>query len=350
MRSKIKHIKSCFLWLRKHKKTTRILSWFRRTKGKRNEYKYFWPIVFLSLIIVFGFWFINYHFLVGDTVNRGTFGDMFGAVNAVFSGLAFAGIIISLYLQRIDLKTQKEQLELNYEEVRKTNEEFELQNKTLSIQLFENQYYKMIELHKDNVQEMKITFFDHIKVPYQSPQGHGHSNQEIIRDVTGRKIFVGMMREFHALYEIVEHVAKEIKLTLPENKICSLAYQIFFHGKNSNSIEYGDSPVNFKKRIPEALKHYQVQFYNRHERNKDESKSDGNYFFKFYPFEGHESRLAHYYRHLFQTVKFVVQQEEKGLIEYHQTRQYLRVLRAQLSNAEQLMLYYNYVYFLQIFH
>ena len=34
---------------------------------------------------------------------KGQFGDKFGAANALFSGLAFAGIIITLLLQRRDL-------------------------------------------------------------------------------------------------------------------------------------------------------------------------------------------------------------------------------------------------------
>lgn len=42
---------------------------------------------------------------------RGTFGDMFGAVNALFSGLAFAGIIYAIYLQTKELKLQRKELE-----------------------------------------------------------------------------------------------------------------------------------------------------------------------------------------------------------------------------------------------
>jgi hypothetical protein len=42
---------------------------------------------------------------------RGTFGDMFGAVNALFSGLAFACIFYSLLQQREDLRLQREELE-----------------------------------------------------------------------------------------------------------------------------------------------------------------------------------------------------------------------------------------------
>lgn len=38
---------------------------------------------------------------------RGTFGDMFGAVNALFSGLAFLGVILAIVLQYEELKEQR---------------------------------------------------------------------------------------------------------------------------------------------------------------------------------------------------------------------------------------------------
>jgi hypothetical protein len=44
-----------------------------------------------------------------DWPSRGQFGDLFGAVNALFSGLAFAGLIYTILLQKEELtKTQAE--------------------------------------------------------------------------------------------------------------------------------------------------------------------------------------------------------------------------------------------------
>ena len=45
-----------------------------------------------------------------DWQTRGTAGDSFGAVNALFSGLAFAGVIYSLNLQRKELRFQREKM------------------------------------------------------------------------------------------------------------------------------------------------------------------------------------------------------------------------------------------------
>lgn len=59
---------------------------------------------------------------VGDD-DRGTFGDMFGAVNALFSGLAFAGLIYTIAVQRQELSLQREAIEMQTEELKMQREE-----------------------------------------------------------------------------------------------------------------------------------------------------------------------------------------------------------------------------------
>lgn len=63
-------------------------------------------IVLLVLVLWGGSW-----VMLCNDPNRGTFGDMFGAVNALFSGLAFAGVVYAILLQRKDLELQKQDLE-----------------------------------------------------------------------------------------------------------------------------------------------------------------------------------------------------------------------------------------------
>ncbi len=55
-----------------------------------------------------------------DWEKRGQFGDVFGAVNALFSGLAFAGLIFAILLQREDLELQRQELALNRQELART--------------------------------------------------------------------------------------------------------------------------------------------------------------------------------------------------------------------------------------
>lgn len=55
-----------------------------------------------------------------DWQHRGTFGDMFGAVNTLFSGLAFAGVIYAIFLQSQELELQRKELELTRSELSKS--------------------------------------------------------------------------------------------------------------------------------------------------------------------------------------------------------------------------------------
>jgi hypothetical protein len=42
---------------------------------------------------------------------RGQFGDLFGSINALFSGLAFAGVVVALILQNEELRRQAAQIQ-----------------------------------------------------------------------------------------------------------------------------------------------------------------------------------------------------------------------------------------------
>lgn len=102
-------------------------------------------------------------FLPYDENERGTFGDQFGAVNALFSGLAFAGLIYTIILQRHDLKLQRRDLRLQREELALTRKEmeeqtaeFEKQNETLKIQRFENTFFNMMSQFQEVVNNLTV--------------------------------------------------------------------------------------------------------------------------------------------------------------------------------------------------
>ncbi len=108
-------------------------------------------ILWVLTIIIFKNWEPN---------KRGTFGDMFGATNALFSGLAFAGLIFTILLQR-------KELELQRKELRDTRAEFEQQNKTLLFQRFETTFYKLLEFNRETL--LNLTY----KTPHQMFTGRG---------------------------------------------------------------------------------------------------------------------------------------------------------------------------------
>lgn len=52
------------------------------------------------------------------------FGDSFGAINALFAGLAFAGIIYTITAQQREMKLQRKAMELQRQELQQTRQEF----------------------------------------------------------------------------------------------------------------------------------------------------------------------------------------------------------------------------------
>lgn len=53
------------------------------------------------------------YFVFPDWQIRASFGDAFGSVNSLFSGLALAGVVYALILQRKELQMQREELQMN---------------------------------------------------------------------------------------------------------------------------------------------------------------------------------------------------------------------------------------------
>lgn len=77
----------------------------------------------------------------------GEFGDMFGVVNALFSGFAFLGVIIAILLQKKELTLQREELEQTRGELAGQREQLSLQSATLRKQAFDNTFFQMLNLH-----------------------------------------------------------------------------------------------------------------------------------------------------------------------------------------------------------
>lgn len=78
----------------------------------------------------------------------GVSGDMFGGLTALFSGLAFAGLISTLLMQRKELELQRKELS-------QTREVF-------SIQRFEGTLFGVLKLLNDHVMNMTCVDPDHV--------------------------------------------------------------------------------------------------------------------------------------------------------------------------------------------
>lgn len=230
------------------------------SQDKKDD-KRIYVIGIISVLVILGLWILTF-FLLKGVDNRGTLGDMFGTINALFSGLAFAGIIFTILLQRKELKLQRDEL-------KSTRKEFIIQNRTLKAQRFENTFFGLINLHNQIVNDFDYKVGD----DYSKP----------IEIKSGRDVF------FEAYRELRSEISKT-DVTL-----------------NSSYL----------------------RMYSKH--NTD---------------------FGHYFRNLYRTFKiideteFVNIQEIDDEIEYEeqnfkQRYKYTSILRAQLSDYELFLLFYN---------
>ena len=88
--------------------------------------------------LTFAVWFFSglaIIYFIEDWGDRGTFGDLFGAVNALFSGLAFAGLLYSLFENKKQIMAQQEELLLNRQELLKARKIQEKTEKAIEAQV-----------------------------------------------------------------------------------------------------------------------------------------------------------------------------------------------------------------------
>jgi hypothetical protein len=136
-----------------------------------NMKKWVWFVFqsFLLLsIVVFiwiGYWYLSYDGLSAimplpsdDLLSKlAAFGDMFGALNTLFSGLAFGGLVVTLVMQMRELGLQREELA-------KTREVFDLESTILKEQRDNSvrqrkdaAFFSLLSVINDFRRETKIT-------------------------------------------------------------------------------------------------------------------------------------------------------------------------------------------------
>ncbi|MEK4367603.1 hypothetical protein [Paenibacillus sp. FSL R5-0473] len=92
-------------------------------------------LVVAAIIFLWGAsWYFIPQWYDKQDLEAGTFGDMFGAVNALFSGLAFAGLIYTIAVQRQELQEQRNSINMQTEELTLQRKAIQMQTEELALQ------------------------------------------------------------------------------------------------------------------------------------------------------------------------------------------------------------------------
>jgi len=264
-----------------------------------------------------------------DFSTSGQIGDTIGGLMNPF--IALAGVIVTGLAFYIQYKANQQQRELflkeQSENKRQLQEQIDNQNKQNQLQQFESQFYEMLKLHRENISEMKINGYDFEE---------GRTLKKFEKTTEGRKIFVTMKTEFECILSLY---SKDRKLNMEGFQKC---YKLFFSGLEEFDKTYPDENI-FTELFRKARKQHEEPELGKITTNqaRKEFLPYAKLYFNYKPFSGHSSRLGHYFRHLYLTVKSIA--NSSIVTDYDEKMKYLRILRAQLSNHEQILLFYNWI-------
>jgi hypothetical protein len=99
--------------------------------------------ILLMLACVVGLWVLTpvvFYWLPLDMASRGQAGDLFGSINALFSGLAFAGVVFAILLQRQELALQRQELKEARLEMKRTADAQEAAHQALNKTIWAQSY------------------------------------------------------------------------------------------------------------------------------------------------------------------------------------------------------------------
>jgi hypothetical protein len=259
---------------------------------------------------------------IGDTVG-GILGPIVGLLGVIVTFLAFW---------------------MQYKANEKQFIKFDEQDDDTKIERFENKFYELIKLHRDNVSEFEIVRND--------KKG----------SLKGRRIFVEMYEELR-LTNFAVRVSNQKLIRdkivnqnfYSEDDVFKVAYIIFFNGffrkpilneKPNELWQFeilDDKYNNLLNESFAALGQIKYQMDNEmlsvitlYPDNLIEILRKPKITYEL--FRGHHSRLGHYFRGMFQMVSYVVNSDGDIIKDKYS---YIKTIRAQLSNHEQLLLYYN---------
>lgn len=228
--------------------------------------------------------------VIGDTIG-GIVGPLVGFIGVILTFLAF---YIQFQANQVQIKALEEQ-----------KKSAQQQEKQILLQQFESNFFELLKLQRENVSELDY------------------------RHNKGRNVIIKIVNE---LFEIMQALIDTNIIQdkrLDEQDLANISYTILFFGTDETVEDVLENRFHEKySSIEEPIKAF-IQAL----RNKINPYNSDKYYFN-----GHQSRLGHYFRHLRRTVTFV---HRNSFLTTIQKKEYIRILRAQLSNHEQIILFFN---------
>lgn len=216
---------------------------------------------------------------IGEFVG-GTAGSLWALAGLFFIYAAFVGQQEELVYQRVELRSTRQELEFQRDDLAKQQQ---LQNEQARKQIFESTFFQLLRLHSDIVHRIRYEDVDIQSVDDARPQSDR---------LSGREAFRAFYDRYNQSYRHRISIMAQDGEYEPDSA-------------ESNDLGYGD--------LRQAVVHAYDDFYVHV-----------------------QSGLGHYFRNLYQMVKFV----DSSSASLEERESYMSFIRAQLSSYELLLLFY----------
>lgn len=283
---------------------------------KQNENLKFIAI-FLGVAL---FWFLGWIFV--DTVvpvdQRSAFGDKFGFINSLFSGLALAVIIYSIILQQTELALQRKELT-------DTRSEFKDQN-------FQTTFFNLLNTQRQIPNDINVTISD-----LKTYDKYDH------RSIKGREFFV------HSKIEI-KRISAALKHPVFLNFIEWDQYEEHHNGPSN---EHEEQDLFQTRKLAFTNKYYGITKVQWMYAKKLEPAEFGGFCYQLF-FHKFQYAIGHYFRHLYHILLFLeecekAKMEKQSEIEKAEIKKefqrYANFVQAQMATPELFLLFYNSLFF-----
>ncbi len=250
-----------------------------------------------------------------DFTNIGAYGDFFGGIlNPI---LAFIGIIaasLAFYAQ--------------YEANRQVQIQFEEQKKKDYIQNFENTFYNLINIQNQIISDIDL-----------KPKKIFHFNSEL-------KDFIGNNKIVNESYS--ENLKLDENSEITSRDVFVYIFDLLDYLLLIDSRIFIDSDIEFIERNIEDVNKFNKVFLTEFDITYNKYKIES----KFPPiynkiYSAVSSDLGHYFRNFYRIIKFIdiANFSENKVDDYKVKYNYTSILRAQISDAELKVLFFNCIYF-----
>jgi|GEM_PF-5088851 len=186
------------------------------------------------------------------------------------------------------------------------------QRRATQIAEFENRFFKFMDYHRENVSQLR----------YRNPK----SSEEIHWE--GNQVFTVI---YYEVKELLDEFFKEYHARKPHKvrESIDFIYQCVFYGAGKDGIKileanfkHDHECLEFIKKLQKKKASYSI---------KDDKEKEVQY-------SGHVRRLGHYFRNIYQAVKYV---DDKDFLDAKQKYSYMTHFRAQMSVYEQAVFFFN---------